>query len=74
MTDLIDVAQRRQLETIEHALANRPAARTGLAQCEAPGCGEPISPMRQAMGATRCVECQTAHEQEAQRWAPRAHG
>jgi len=74
MTDLIDVAQRRQLETIEQSLASRPAARRGLSRCEVPACGEPISPMRQAMGATRCVECQTAHEREAQRWAPRARG
>jgi len=74
MTDLIDVAQRRQLETIEQSLANRPTMGKGLSHCEVPACGEPISPMRQAMGATRCVECQTAYEREAQRWAPRAYG
>ena len=72
--DVIDVAQRRQQEEIEHALrARRPTSR-GLAVCEVDDCEKPITEQRQAMGARRCVPCATAAEQGAQRCRPRAHG
>lgn len=72
--DTIDEAQRRQMEEIEHALANRHCLVAGLTHCEQSDCGEPISAMRQAMGARLCVDCATAHEMEARRWAPRGQG
>jgi RNA polymerase-binding transcription factor DksA len=72
--DVIDVAQRRQQEEIDQVLANRRVLPAGLTHCEMLDCGEPISAMRQQMGARLCVDCATAKEQEARRWAPRAHG
>lgn len=72
--DVIDVAQKRQQEEIDHALAARRAPSQGLAHCDALDCGEPISAMRQQLGARLCIDCLTAQEQEARRWAPRAHG
>lgn len=72
--DVIDVAQRRQLEEVEHTLlARRPASR-GLAVCEVEDCEQSITEQRQAMGARRCVPCATAVEQGAQRCRPRAYG
>ena len=67
--DIIDVAQRRQQEAIDHALASRKPAGPGRTTCANLTCGEPISPMRQAMGAQRCLDCQQRAEREAQRWA-----
>lgn len=72
--DVIDVAQRRQQEEIDHTLANRRAPVAGLTHCEMLDCGEPISVMRQQMGARLCVDCATAKEREARRWASRGQG
>lgn len=72
--DTIDLAQARQLDDIEHALAARKRAKPGTDFCVVEDCGEAISTERKAMGATRCVDCQSDHEQEARRWAPRAQG
>lgn len=72
--DTIDLAQARQQEDIDHAIAARKVTRPGTDLCTTDDCGEPISPQRKAMGATRCVDCQADHEREALRWAPRAHG
>ena len=72
--DTIDLAQARQQDEVDHALAARRSPKPGTDFCVVDDCGEPISPARKAMGATRCVECQSDHEREAQRWAPRAHG
>lgn len=72
--DSIDVAQRRQQEEIEHALAGRRAPAAGLTVCEDAACGEPISPVRQAMGARLCLDCALAQEKEARKWAPRGQG
>jgi RNA polymerase-binding transcription factor DksA len=72
--DTIDVAQRRQQEEIDHALANRRPVAVGLTHCERADCGEPISPTRQQMGARLCIDCATAQESEARRWAPRGQG
>jgi len=72
--DVIDVAQRRQAEEIEYVLAARRTPPRGLTHCEHGDCGEAISEQRQQMGARLCIDCATAHEQEARRWAPRAHG
>lgn len=74
MTDTIDVAQRRQQEDIDHALASRQHSTAGRAFCATLDCGEPITPVRQQMGAQLCIDCQTAYELEARRWAPRGQG
>lgn len=70
--DLAGMAQRRQQEEIEHALQARKPVAQGLAVCSMLECDEPISALRQAMGARLCIECAKAQEQEAQRWSPRA--
>ena len=63
--DVIDVAQRRQLEEIEQALAARPIAQQGRSHCKHKDCGEPISPQRQDLGAQLCIDCQRAAEHKA---------
>lgn len=65
--DTIDVAQRRQQDDIDHALAARSPAGEGRPTCAE--CGEAISELRQQMGAVRCLECQRDCEREAQSWA-----
>jgi RNA polymerase-binding transcription factor DksA len=40
-------------------------ASAGRPECE---CGETISPLRQSLGASRCVECQERHEQRRRAW------
>lgn len=72
MMDVIDVAQQRQLDDIDHALAARQPRRMGLTHCEVPECGEPISALRQHMGARLCIDCQQAWERGAQSCARRA--
>lgn len=75
MTDVIDVAQRRQQEEIDHALesARLRAGKTGRTTCANLACGEPIAPLRTAMGATFCLDCQQRAEREAQQCARAAH-
>ena len=63
--DVIDVAQRRQLEEIELALAARPVAKQGRPHCRNTACAEPITPQRQALGAQLCIDCQRAVEHKA---------
>lgn len=65
MTDVIDVAQRRQQEEIDHALAARkPVTELPLRLCCVnPDCGEPISDVRQLMHAQLCLDCQRDAEQ-----------
>jgi RNA polymerase-binding transcription factor DksA len=65
--DTIDVAQRRQQEEIDHALAAR-VSRTenGRTHCANADCGEPIASVRQQMGAQLCIDCQRAVERGAQ--------
>lgn len=72
LMDTIDVAQQRQLEDIERALKSRQQPSKGLAVCSMLDCDEPIAPLRQSMGATLCIDCAKANEQEARRWSPRA--
>lgn len=48
--------QQEQLDRIERDRANQ-VAREACAECH-----EPISKLRQGMGARLCMECQTAHE------------
>lgn len=70
--DVIDVAQRRQQEEIDHALAAARAAFTrqpGRATCAMVDCGEPISVCRTALGAQLCLDCQQRAEREAQQCA-----
>lgn len=74
LMDMIDLAQQPQQQEIDHALANRRPVAMGLTHCERLDCGEPISETRQQMGACLCIDCATAHEREAQQWAPRGQG
>jgi RNA polymerase-binding transcription factor DksA len=64
--DSIDVAQRRQQEAIDQALAARRQPVAGRAHCANADCGEPISKVRQQMGAQLCIDCQRDREQRAQ--------
>jgi hypothetical protein len=64
--DVIDVAQRRQQEEIDHALAARAGKPSGRAHCANLDCGEAITPIRQQMGAQLCIDCQRASELRAQ--------
>jgi RNA polymerase-binding transcription factor DksA len=63
--DDIDVAQRRQQEAIDHALAARPIPKAGRSHCEMMVCRQPISPERQRLGAVLCIECQRDAEHTA---------
>lgn len=67
--DAIDVAQRRQQDDIDHALAGRAPKPAGRSICANLDCGEPIASVRQQMGAQLCIECQRDAEREAQRCA-----
>lgn len=61
MADVIDIANDRA----ERDLALRIAAVTqakGPGRSECDDCGEPISPLRQQLGAVRCIDCQQAAE------------
>lgn len=72
--DVIDVAQRRQQEQIDQALANLPVPGVGAERCTRHDCDEPISATRQQLGARLCIDCANAQEQEARRWSPRGQG
>lgn len=59
--DIIDVAQRRQQEEIEHALSARRSGapdKPARTHCVRADCGEPISDVRQQMHAQLCIDCQ----------------
>lgn len=56
--DVIDKAQQRQLDDIEQALQSRKPAEPGRETCANATCGEPITPVRQALGAQFCLDCQ----------------
>lgn len=60
MADEIDRAQER--EQFDRDLALRAVVGNhgqGRAEC---ACGDGISELRQGLGATRCLDCQTDHE------------
>ncbi|MBN8921609.1 MAG: hypothetical protein BGP10_15910 [Rhodanobacter sp. 68-29] len=67
--DTIDLAQQRQMDDIDHALASRRKVGAGRSHCEQPDCGEPISDARKALGAVLCIDCQRDAERSAQRCA-----
>lgn len=69
--DIIDHAQRRQQEEIDHALASRKPAGQGTTHCTNMDCGEPISETRQRMGARLCIDCARDAEARAAQWIPR---
>lgn len=75
MTDVIDVAQRRQQEDIDLALAARtpPTDRPRRLHCVNPACGEPISEVRQRMHAQLCLDCQRDAEQAVKSCGRGAH-
>lgn len=56
MTDLIDIAQMRQIEQVQ--IIPKDYSKPSLSECEA--CGNEIPPERQKYGAvTLCIACQT---------------
>jgi len=59
MADVIDIANDYAQQEIDRALANRPMMANGNSEC---ACGEPISKIRQNLGATRCIDCQEIWE------------
>lgn len=67
MVDAVDRVQAQTEAQLANALEHRARqpARAGLTRCEDADCGEPIAPMRTAMGARLCVECATADERLA---------
>lgn len=67
--DEIEVAQRRQQEDIDHALAARGQGKAGKAVCDE--CGAAISALRQELGAVLCIDCQQRSEQQARQWSKR---
>lgn len=67
--DTIEVAQRRQQDDIDHALAGRAPQMAGRTTCAKLDCGAPILPVRQQMGAQLCLACQHDAERESQRCA-----
>lgn len=59
MTDLIDIAQMRQIEQVQ--IIPKDYSQPSLSECEQ--CGNEIPPERQKYGAvTLCIACQTAIE------------
>lgn len=63
MPDEMDAVQERVLAATEAAIAAaRSNAADGRDEC---ACGEPISVVRQQIGAVRCIDCQTAVERAA---------
>ena len=61
MSDDIDKAQDTEQLLREHALQAHAAkqATHGRTEC---ACGEAISPLRQSLGAERCMFCQSHYE------------
>lgn len=59
MTDIIDIAQQRQLEQVQHVPQDY--SRPSLSECEE--CGNDIPPERQKFGGiTLCIECARSQE------------
>lgn len=66
MPDLMDHVQDRVQRDLDVAIAVAQKRRAGLPECEI--CDEPISTLRQSLGARLCV----AHQEDAERQANRA--
>ena len=64
--DVIELAQQRQQEDVDHALQARAPAQPGRTHCANLDCGAPILPVRQRIGAQLCIDCQRASERRAQ--------
>lgn len=60
MPDLMDLVQQRVLEDTERAVAARTTVLDGRTECVE--CGEGIMPLRTAMGAQLCLDCQQGLE------------
>jgi RNA polymerase-binding transcription factor DksA len=60
MPDLMDSVQDRLIFEHEQRNARRAEVPPGFTECET--CDEPIAPVRQALGARLCIECQQAAE------------
>lgn len=59
--DHVQALADQHAASVLQARASRPR-KAGRTHCEDEGCGEPISPERQAMGARMCVPCARAAE------------
>jgi RNA polymerase-binding transcription factor DksA len=61
MPDEMDAVQERVLAATAEAIdrARAVVRGVGASECE---CGEPIHPVRQQIGAVRCIDCQAAVE------------
>lgn len=64
MPDDMDAVQERVLAATDVAIDRARAAIVGVgcSECE---CGEPIHPVRQQLGAVRCLDCQSFAERSA---------
>lgn len=60
MTDLADQASEAEEHDRTRAIANATRRSQGQPNCD--NCDEPISDLRQSLGATRCIDCQEAYE------------
>lgn len=60
MTDIADTAS--QTEERDRAIAIAKATRRSQGRPYCDNCDEPISDLRQGLGATRCIDCQLAYE------------
>lgn len=66
MSDIVDQAQELEQAQREDALASHMRSPVLGRVCCA-DCGGAIAPLRTAIGAQRCIECQTAIEAEDRR-------
>lgn len=66
MPDLMDLVQQRQQETLAMQI-NAVRLRGGVSASICEECDQPIPAARRAAfpGVTRCVSCQTIHEQQS---------
>ena len=72
MADIIDHANDQAERSLAIHLHNATAARAhqrGCAECT--DCGEPITPLRQSVGAVLCIDCQQHAEVQASRMGAR---
>lgn len=71
MPDAMDRVQQHAQDLNADALAAHTQRQVdiGRTECINLDCGEAIAPPRTAMGAQRCIDCQTEHEARAAHFA-----
>jgi RNA polymerase-binding transcription factor DksA len=65
MPDFMDHVQQHVQDNLDDALAAATRRLPGLAECQE--CDEPISALRQGLGARRCLRHQEEHERGGRR-------